>query len=111
MLLQGHTQDIRDMDIAKDVAESLHKHYPGHLWAVSVQGGIVYIRNLAVSHSHGMVVHLSSYYADPGNRKIITSAGELLERAHLKRGADNGDQAIILEGVAEKYQPRDGLVR
>lgn len=111
MLVQGHTQDIRDMDIAKDVAESLHRHYPGHLWAVNVQGGIIGIRNLAISHSHGMVVHLDTYYQDPGNKKIIMSAGELLERAHLKRGRDDGDQAIILEGVAEKYQPRDGIVR
>lgn len=111
MLIRGDTNDIRDMSICKDVAETLHSKYPGHLWAVSIQGGTIIIKNLAVSHSHGMVVHLSSYYADPSNSKIMRYAGELLERAHLRRGRDTGDTATILEGVAEKYQPSNGIIR
>ena len=107
----GHADDVRDMSICKDVAETLHKHYPGHLWAVSVAPGVVNIKNLLISHSHGMVIHLTQYYADVANKMVIKMGGEFLERAHLKRGANQGDDANVLEGVADKYQPSDGLIR
>ena len=111
MISVGFADTVRDMDVCKDVAESLHKHYPGHLWAVSIQGGMIVIKNLAISHSHGMCVRLDSYYADPRNHKIMMMAGELLERAHLRRGRDDGAPVTILEGVAAKYQPSSGKIR
>jgi hypothetical protein len=111
MISAGFAETIGDMDICKNVAESLHKKYPGHLWAVSIQGGMIIIKNLAISHTHGMAVKLTSYYADPRNHKVIMMAGELLERAHLKRGRDTGEPVNILEGVAEKYQPSHGVIR
>ena len=58
-----------------------------------------------------MVIHLTNYFSDPGNKLVIKMAGEFLERAHMRRGAHSGEDAHILEGVAEKYQPSNGLVR
>lgn len=111
MITTAEVHDVRDMTIAKDVAETLHKHYPGHLWAVSVKSGVIFIRNLSISSSHGMCVHLDSYYADPSNLKIIRFAGELLERANLRRGQDTGDVVTNVDGLAENYQPINGMIR
>jgi hypothetical protein len=111
MISVGFAETVSELSICKDVAESLHKKYPGHLWAVSVQGGMIVIKNLAISHTHGMCVKLENYYADPRNKRILLMAGELLERAHLKRGRDEGAPVNILEGVAAKYQPSNGRIR
>lgn len=110
-IYRGDANDVRDMSICKDVAETLHKHYPGHLWAVSIRPGVIDIKNLLISHSHGMVIHLSQYYSDPSNKLVVKFGGEFLERAHMARGANRGDDAEILEGVADKYQPSNGLIR
>lgn len=107
----GFAEDVKDLTICKDVAETLNKHYPGHLWAVSIRPGVIDIKNLLISHTHGMVIHLSQYYSDPSNRLVVRMGGEFLERAHMQRGANKGDDANILEGVAEKYQPGNGLIR
>jgi hypothetical protein len=111
MILQGTAKNVRDMGVARDVAETLNKHYPGHLWAVSIEGQVIAIKNLAISHSHGMVLHMDSYYADPSRLKVVRMGGELLERAHFRRGKDTGEDAHILEGVADKYQPSNGIIR
>lgn len=112
MIITADVNDARDMTIAKDVADALYKHYPGHPWAASIRGGVIFIRNLSISNSHGMCVHLSSYYADPGNKKIIRLAGELLERANLNRGRDRGDEVVHVDGLAENYQPtQSGIIR
>lgn len=111
MITIADVQDARDMTIAKDVAETLYKHYPLHMWAVTVRGGIIFIKNMSISSSHGMTVFLDSYYSDPGNTKIIRFAGELLERANLRRGKDTGDEVTHVEGLAENYQPINGLIR
>ena len=107
----GTVDDIRDMSICKDVAETLHQHYPGHLWAVAVQPGVIIIKNLSISHSHGMVIHLTTYNSDPSNKMVIRLGGEFLERARLKRGRDTGEEVKVLEGVEDKYQPINGIVR
>lgn len=110
-LYRGDAETLQEMDICKDVAETLHQHYPGHLWAVSVQNGAVVVKNLKISHTHGMIIHLKNYFADPSNKLVIRLGGELLERAHIKRGRDDGENAYILEGAAAKYQPTNGIIR
>ena len=44
-----------DLIMAKDMADTLNTHYPGHLWAVNVDGkqGMADIRNLALSGDWG----------------------------------------------------------
>jgi len=110
-IYRGEAKDIRDMSIAKDVAETLHKHYPSHMWAVNVAEGLINIKNFRISSSHGMVIPLKDYNSDIGNKLVIKYGGEFLERAHLARGRDRSEDANILEGVADKYQPSNGIIR
>lgn len=78
-----------DFVMSKRIAEKLHEHYPGHLWAcrANTQGGVVEIKNLAVTNVKGYLLLLSEVYADPALKCIIEAGGEMLERAGLKRGA------------------------
>ena len=48
--------------MAKDMSETLHGTYPGHLWAVTCEGdkGIATVRNLSLSGEWGFVLHLKT---------------------------------------------------
>lgn len=89
---QGRANDIL---MAKDMAEALHAHYPGHLWAVQVDGetGMADVRNLALSGTWGFRLRLPAIYsASEFKRRVVMAGGELLERYRLKRGRLNEDQ-------------------
>lgn len=105
--VKGHM--LGDVSLAKRAADMLNKHYPGHLWAVFVDtettGGILVIRNLAISFNYGCVLHLSTVNNDPDLRCVMRAGGELLERARMKRGWWNGRQPTHIEGVPDKDQP------
>lgn len=106
MIYQAETEEACDMTMAKDIAETLHEHYPGHLWAVNVRGGIAIIRNLRISPTYGMVLHYNNIKNDANVRKIgvIRSGGEFLERAGLKRGGYDGSSVLSVDGI-KKYRP------
>lgn len=108
----GHSVETDDFLLAKRAADTLHQHYPGHLWAVNVnsEGGIMIIKNYRMSFSYGMVLHLKNVYQDPTLKTVIRKAGEFLERANLKRGKYNGDQAEYIDGVAKQHQPKNGMI-
>ena len=103
MLLTEHVQDI---GLAKDIGETLHAAYPGHLWAVTVVSGVATVKDLYISSTWGMLLHYDNIKGDAGARKkaIIMAGGELLERANLRRGKYTGDYVPALEG-ADKYSP------
>lgn len=103
----GHRTEADDILLAKRAAELLNKHYPGHLWAVNVnsEGGVMIIKNYRLSFLYGMVLHLRTVYADPGLRCVLRSGGELLERAHMRRGSATGEGASVLEGVEKRHEP------
>ena len=79
---------ITDIDTARSVAEVLHRHYPGHLWAVhaSADTGIVTIQNLRLSGRWGFVIRLQELNRDRTLRMVVRAGGELLERWRLSRG-------------------------
>lgn len=79
---------IADLDTARSIAETLHRHYPGHLWAVHASGetGIATIHNLRLSGRWGFVIRLLELQQDPGLRMVVRAGGELLERWALSRG-------------------------
>lgn len=107
-----HAVEGQDVVLAKDAADTLNRHYPGHLWAVNVnsEGGVMIIKNMSISALYGMVLHLKNVYQDPTLRMVIRAAGELLERAHMARKGWNGEFAKVVEGVAQKHQPRNGII-
>lgn len=95
-----------EMKIAKQCADHLHKHYPGHLWAVNVNkdGGVVNIFNLALSSLWGYVLHTTTVIHDPELKCVMRAGGELLERARLKKRY-SGELPAEVEGMPDRYQP------
>ena len=77
------------MLLVKRVAETLHKHYPGHLWAVNIdeEGGVVTVMNLALSGKWGFLLKLRVVQEDPDLKCVMRAGGELLERYRLRRGS------------------------
>lgn len=87
-----------DFNLSRDMAEALHKAYPGHLWAVTCEGekGLATVRNMMLSGNWGFVLKLSDLTtASDWQKKVINAGGELLERYRLRRGV--ADQAAIAD--------------
>lgn len=77
-----------ELTLAKQMADTLHKAYPDHLWAVSVSAaqGMADIRNLALSGSWGFRLRLVEHYtASDWDRQVRLAGGELLERYRVRR--------------------------
>jgi len=110
--VEGH--ELADIALAKRCADALNEHYPGHLWAVHLNdeemGGILIIRNLAVSFQYGYVLHLSTIHADPNLKCVMRAGGEILERASMIRGRWDGEDAKYIEGVKPQHQPFGGII-
>lgn len=106
-IFQAAETDAADMWLAKEVGETLEKHYPGWLWAVKIKGGILFIQSLIVceqlsmsvknSAAIGMVIHLNNIMHDAKvrGRKVVMGAGEFLERVNQKRGKITDDAQNI----------------
>lgn len=77
-----------ELTLAKQMADTLHKAYPGHLWAVSVSAkqGMADVRNMALSGSWGFRLKLVDHYtASDWDRQVRLAGGELLERYRVRR--------------------------
>ena len=92
--------DPTNLPLAKEMCETLHLTYPNHSWSVRIDGGIVFIRHFGISGTIGMARKFKSLSYDAHARKVdvIRAAGELLERAGLKRGARRDEKVERLEG-------------
>lgn len=78
--------------LARRVAEKLHATYPGHLWAVDIQGSIVNVRDLAIDGRWGFTLHIPAMYSSSEfDRQVVMAGGELLERFKQRRGAVDHD--------------------
>lgn len=69
---------------AAGIANKLHACYPGHIWAVAIEGGTAKIQNLLLSGRMGFIVKLSKI--SPEMTEIMRAGGELLERYRQRRG-------------------------
>lgn len=80
--------------IAKQVAETLEKHHPGHAWSVyaDVMQGVVNIHNLNLSSEWGYVILMDEMINDPEMRMTIRAGGEILERFGINQGRLNHDE-------------------
>lgn len=97
--------EIDLLDRAKDVAETLTKHYPGHLWAVAwAPGGTLIVKNLAISSQYGFTIDYAKICSSSDLVKAaVLAGGELLERAGMKRGTWDGQFAKQLEGSEARF--------
>lgn len=89
-----------DLIMAKQMAEALHEHYPGHLWAVTCDGqtGMADIRNLALSGTWGFRLRLpANFTASDFKRRVVMGGGELLERYRVSRGRMRPDELAGLQ--------------
>lgn len=81
---------INEQVMAKNMAEVLNRHYPGHMWAVNVQDSVVNVFNLALSGRWGFTLSIPAQYsASDFDRQVMRAGGELLERYRLARGRFN----------------------
>jgi hypothetical protein len=79
-----------ELTLAKQMADALHRTYPGHLWAVDVneRAGMANIRNLYLSGNWGFrlkVAQTAHFSASDFERRVILAGGELLERYRVSR--------------------------
>ena len=107
-IVEGGRADVSDFALAKRIADKLHDHYKGHLWAVFVnsteKGGVVHIKNMAISTLYGYVLHLTHVLSDPTLTCVIKAGGEILERANFARGKARGEYAAYVDGKAPRHQ-------
>ena len=104
----------REMHYAGQLANELAVVYPGYYWLVNVnfQGGICTLEcgqitgELMSNMPYAMVIHLNNLF-DWGitRRKLVFSAGELLERAFLRRGKWDASYPTQVHGVRSDHQP------
>ena len=82
------TEELANFEIAKAMAETLERHYPGHAWAVraEISNGVVHVFNLALSGKWGFILKMNDIMNDQGMKITIRAGGELLERYNLTRG-------------------------
>ena len=101
--------DTNDLVMAKSMAELLHRHYPGHLWAITCEGakGIATVRNLYLSGQWGFVLKLPEIYsASAFEKEVKMAAGELLERYRISRGTFRPDEhANLSANFAGHFTP------
>lgn len=86
---QGVDVSSNDFLMSRTIAEALHAHYPGHLWAVTCEGktGLITIRDLFLSGRYGYVLKIGDVYSISDlSRQAIMGAGEILERFKMERG-------------------------
>lgn len=102
---EGETRG--QQDLAHETLGLLSTVYPGHPWAVSVKGGVLFIRHLLNDNKGwGMNIRLTEVDHDAAvlRKKIVNLAGEWLERCGLRRGRFEDAEVTRVEGVPERAQ-------
>jgi len=101
--------DANDYVTAKNAADTLHKHYPGHLWAVAIDRAahMLDVRNLALSGAWGFRISLDAVYSGTQfERMVMRAGGELLERYRVaRRRADVDALAALPVDFAGHHRP------
>lgn len=95
--------------VAMRIAQLLQAKYPGHLWGVHVKRSVATIHNMALSGSHGYLLHMDKFRTeDDFNNKVIRAGGEILERFAVSRGKVRADELLNLKRDFAKRPVFDG---
>lgn len=84
-----------ELTMAKNMADTLHKHYPLHLWAVTfdAKSGMADVRNMALSGNWGFRLKIPAIYsASSFDRDVMRAGGELLEHYRIRRAKADADE-------------------
>ena len=78
-------QNNFDQQACKRALSVLFKHYPGHSWYVTVEGGVMNIRSMNLSSNWGFRELMSNLGPSPEefDMPIMRAGGEILERFGL----------------------------
>lgn len=101
-------EELREFDLAKTVGEALQEIYPGHLWAVACEGGVVKVTNMALSGVWGFVMHANKIEGDQLRAKLTLFGGELLERYNVSRNKKQGQQEAMIRLKSRMDRPSIG---
>lgn len=115
-------KELTDVGIAIEVGKALNAHYPDHPWVISVQGGGLVVRHLAIAGAVAMKTGREGFASLLPRDKLGTPAsialtavrfgGELLEAFGLPRGRWDGREPVVPEGIVKpKPRPTLHLVR
>jgi hypothetical protein len=79
--------DSQKQDWAMQIGDFLNTIYPGHLWAVAIEGGVAKVQDLTCSKTMGFQIKLSDIDTPDSFRKqLMLAGGEILERFNQPRG-------------------------
>jgi hypothetical protein len=86
---------------AKEVAEVIVPMYPNHSWNIEVKQGVLIIKHMEASGARGLIGMLRHMDKLPRGRalrrELMRAAGEMLERARLRRGGRTDDPVTSFE--------------
>ena len=107
LLVESPQLAVNEFFLAKNAAEILHKHYPGHLWAVAVDGYFLDVRNLYLSGNFGFRLSIPAIYSSSElDKRILRAGGEILERYRQRRAhADEASLHSLPTNFAGRHTP------
>lgn len=106
-LVESPQLQVNEFFLAKNAAEMLHKHYPGHLWAVSVDGYFLDVRNLYLAGDWGFRLAIPTIYSSSEwDKRVLRAGGEILERYRQRRArADDAAINDLPTNFAGRHKP------
>jgi hypothetical protein len=118
---EGNAEEQSDMAIARQIAHALNKHYPDHLWQISVQGGGIVLRHAAISMVAAAFLKREGFaYLMPREKmctpheieqSAVSAGGNMLELFGIPRGKAEAPtpEAMVIAGLVKI--PKDWVKR
>jgi hypothetical protein len=82
------TTTLTEATLMRDVLATLNKHYPGHVWAVEVSGGVLGVKAPGLNGLMGFAIRQDRV----STKRVVMAGGEILERFRQRRAAMDIDQ-------------------
>lgn len=105
-LVESPQLAVNEFFMAKNAAEKLHACYPGHLWAVSIDGAFLDVRNLYLSGEWGYRLKIPQLYSSSEwDKQIMRAGGELLERYRQARSHATDNILLLPTDFSGRHKP------
>lgn len=117
---KGDADEVRDLELAQQIAASLVKAYPNHYWLVSFAGHNLIVRHVLIANAITLELGKEGFGSllprdkigtvQEATKTAIKFAGALLEAFKLPRGPWNGvDLPVIPDDLKRQIQSRRQL--
>lgn len=114
---EGNADEQSDMAIARQVAHALNKHYPDHLWQISVQGRGIVLRHAAISMVAAAYLRREGFaYLMPREKmgtpkqieeSAVSAGGNMLELFSIPRGRAEHPTPELMVAAGLVVIPKD----